>query len=67
MTKQRKCFSRQVEEYEMPDHLVAQTVRFLEQNNGHLLKRAKEKEFSGMTENEIVDLEEKYKELFPIN
>jgi len=52
------------EEYEMPDKLVAQAVRFLEQNNGSLSKRAKEKEFSQLSENEIVDLEEKYKELF---
>jgi Fic family protein len=55
------------EEYEMPDNIVAQTVRFLEQNNGHLSKGAKEKEFSKLTENEIVDLEEKYKELFLTN
>lgn len=52
------------EEYEMPDNLVAQTVRFLEQNNGHLSKKAKEKEFSKLTENEILDIEEKYRELF---
>lgn len=55
------------EEYEMPDNVVAQTVRFLEQNNGHLSKRAKEKEFGKLTENEIVDVEEKYKELFLTN
>ena len=55
------------EEYEMPDNLVAQTIRFLEQNSGHLSKRAKEKEFGKLTENEILDLEEKYKELFLTN
>lgn len=55
------------EEYEMPDNIVAQTVRFLEQNNGHLSKRAREKEFSRLKENEIIDLEEKYKELFLTN
>lgn len=55
------------EEYEMPDNLVAQTIRFLEQNSGHLSKRAKEKEFGKLTEDEIVDLEEKYKELFQTN
>jgi len=52
------------EEYEMPDNVVALTVRFLEQNNGHLSKRAKEKEFSKLKENEILDIEEKYRELF---
>jgi len=53
------------EEYEMPDKVVAQAVRFLEQNNGQLSKRAKEKEFSELKENEIASMEEKYKELFP--
>jgi Fic family protein len=55
------------EEYEMPDNLVAQMVRFLEQNNGHLSKRAKEKEFSKLNENEIEDVEETYRELFLTN
>ena len=55
------------EEYEMPDKVVALAVRFLEQNNGQLSKRAKEKEFSELKENEIASLEEKYKELFPPN
>jgi len=52
------------DEYEMPDSLVAQAVLFLQQNNGRLSKRAKEKEFSKLIENEILDIEEKYRELF---
>ena len=50
--------------FEMPDKLVATLVRFLEQNNGQLSKRAREKELSGLKEKEIESLEEKYKELF---
>lgn len=34
---------------EMPDDLVALLVRFLEQGNGSLSKRAKEKEFNALT------------------
>jgi Fic family protein len=49
--------------FEMPDKLVATIVRFLQQNNGVLSKRAKEKEFSGLKEKEIASLEEKFKEI----
>lgn len=50
--------------FEMPDKLVATIVRFLEQNNGVLSKRAKEKEFSGLKEKEIASLEKKFQEIF---
>lgn len=43
--------------YEMPDKLVADLVRFLEQNNGTLSKRAITKEFSILNESEIRDIE----------
>jgi len=38
------------DEFEMPDKMVALLVRFLDQNNGILSKRAREKEFSALTE-----------------
>jgi hypothetical protein len=50
--------------YEMPDNMVALLVRFLEQNNGVLSKRAKEKEFADLQDDEVIDIERKYKEIF---
>jgi len=52
------------DDFEMPDKLVALIVRFLEQNNGRLSKRAKEKEFPDLTENEIQLIEDNYKKIF---
>ena len=46
--------------FQMPDRLVALLIRFLEQNNGQLSARAKRKEFSELTESEIIEIEEKY-------
>jgi len=50
--------------YEMPDHTVALLVRFLEQNNGKLSKRAKEKEFNALSEQEIKEVEKNYNLIF---
>lgn len=50
--------------FEMPDNLVALLVRFLEQGNGVLSKRALKKEFSDLQESEISDIENKYQEIF---
>ncbi|MBA7569175.1 hypothetical protein ES708_10913 [subsurface metagenome] len=50
--------------FEMPDKMVALIVRFLEQNNGVLSKRAKSKEFEALKEDEIKDIENKYLEIF---
>ena len=50
--------------FEMPDKMVALLVRFLEQNNGLLSKRALAKEFSALKENEIKDIEMNYKTIF---
>jgi hypothetical protein len=47
-------------EFEMPDTKVALLVRFLEQNNGRLSKRAIEKEFEALTEKEAKNIEEQY-------
>lgn len=49
---------------EMPDDVVALLVRFLEQGNGVLSKRAKEKEFEALTSEEINTIEEQYKMIF---
>ena len=49
---------------EMPDDMVALLVRFLEQGNGTLSKRAKEKEFEALTAEEINTIEEQYKLIF---
>ena len=50
--------------FEMPDKLVATLVRFLEQNNGALSKRARTKEFKALTEIEINNIESKFLEVF---
>ncbi|MBU2951418.1 Fic family protein [Tamlana agarivorans] len=50
--------------FEMPDKMVAILVRFLEQNNGILSKRALAKEFSALKEKEIKDIETNYKTIF---
>ena len=51
------------EKFEMPDKTVALLVRFLEQNNGKLSKRAREHEFSTLSKEEITEIEQKYIEL----
>ena len=46
--------------FEMPDKMIAMLIRFLEQNNGSLSKRAQEKEFKNLTANEIIKIEKQY-------
>ena len=50
--------------YQMPDKMVALLIRFLEQNNGSLSKRAKEKEFALLTDEELKEIEENYQVYF---
>ena len=50
--------------FEMPDKKVALLIHFLEHNNGKLSKRAIEKEFSELTEEEIKEIEAHYQEYF---
>jgi hypothetical protein len=58
-------FKRYLEdEFEMPDKLIALLVRFLEQNNGKLSQRAKEREFVNLTENETQSIEFQYYNIF---
>lgn len=49
---------------DMPDRLVDLLIRFLYQERGVLSNRAKRKEFSSLTEDEVKILEEKYAEIF---
>jgi len=48
------------DEYQMPDKTIALLIRFLEQGNGKLSKRAKEKELPPLTEEEVTEIEKKY-------
>lgn len=54
------------DEFEMPDKTVALLVRFLEQNNGQLSQRAKDKEFAKLSTMEIQMIEERFKEIFKL-
>lgn len=49
---------------DMPDNTADLLVRFLNQNEGKLSKRAREKEFSALTNAEIKVFESKYEEVF---
>jgi len=49
---------------DMPDKLVDLLIRFLGQNNGTLSKRARDKEFRKLTEDEVQAIERKYEEVF---
>ena len=50
--------------FQMPDKMVALLIRFLEQNNGIISGRARDKEFSALTEDEVKEIEENYKVVF---
>ncbi len=52
------------ERFDMPDHIADLLIRFLEQNNGNLSKRAKENEFKELSAAEIMELESIYKDIF---
>ena len=52
------------DEFEMPDKLVAMLIRFLEQNNGSLSKRALSKEFKSLKVKEVKEIERIYQEIF---
>lgn len=51
------------DEYEMPDKMIANLTRFLEQNGGTLSKRAREKEFEKLTNKEVEAIEKVFKEV----
>jgi hypothetical protein len=50
--------------FEMPDKMIAMLIRFLEQNNGSLSKRAQGEEFKNLTANETKRIEKQYKVIF---
>ena len=52
------------EEFEMPDKMISTLVRFLEQNDGILSKRAREQEFSRLTAGEIERVEIQFGNVF---
>lgn len=52
------------EEFEIPDKLIATLVQFLEQNDGLISKRAREKELKMLDPNEIVAIEAEFKSIF---
>jgi Fic family protein len=53
-------------DFEMPDKVVASLVRFLEQNNGILSKRAREREFKDLTDAETKNIEKQYSVYFEL-
>lgn len=56
---------RFIENYiDMPDRLVSLMIKFLEQEKGEFSKRAREKEFKDLTEDEIKTIESKFKSIF---
>jgi hypothetical protein len=58
-------FKIKVDQYfEMPDIMIALLVRFPEQGEGKLSKRAKAKEFSELTEEEFGQIEDLFNEVF---
>ncbi len=49
---------------DMPDRLVDLLIRFLNQNNGNLSKRGRDKEFSKLTKSEVQTIEQRYNDIF---
>jgi hypothetical protein len=49
---------------DMPDTTIDLLFRFLQQGEGRLSKRAREREFAALTDAEARDLEESYREIF---
>lgn len=52
------------DEYEMPDKMVALLVKFLDQNEGKLSKRARVKEFVNLKPEEAQEIEETFRKFF---
>ena len=53
--------------FQMPDNMVALLIRFLEQNQGTLSKRVREKEFVTLNPEEVKKIEEKFCIIFAEN
>jgi Fic family protein len=54
------------ERFDMSDRVTDLLIRFLEQNRGNLSGRAREKEFKELSEKEILELENLYKDIFGV-
>lgn len=52
--------------FDMPDRLIDLLIRFLQQNDGLLSKRAQEKEFSKLTPDEIILIGQLYSDIFKL-
>lgn len=52
--------------FEIPDRSVALLIRFLQQGNGSLSKRARQKEFKNFNDREIKSIQSAYKNIFKI-
>lgn len=52
------------ERFDMPNQLIELLIRFLQQNEGKLSKRAKEEEFKLLSEDEVIELEKLFKTIF---
>ncbi|WP_082367325.1 Fic family protein [Ensifer adhaerens] len=50
---------------DMPDRVMDLLFRFLRQNNGTLSKRAREREFAGLTDSEAAEIQSIYEEILP--
>ena len=48
----------------MPERTLGLLFRFLHQNGGSLSKRARDEEFSSLTQQEVAEAEAAYKEVF---
>ena len=55
------------EQFELSDSIMRLLIRFLEQNNGLLSKRAREQEFSKFSAEECLQIEALYTEVFKVN
>lgn len=58
-------FKRRIEDFiEMPERMINLLFRFLQQNDGHLSNRAREKEFAALTDDETRQIEAIYQDIF---
>ena len=49
---------------EMPDRLAQSLIMFIRQNNGKLSKKRRAKEFAALTDDEVSQIEQMYKDIF---
>ena len=53
-----------METIEMPDRLSKDLIRFIRQNDGKLPTKRREKEFAALTDDEVLQVEAMYEEIF---